>query len=1026
MADKIIQQDKQQLLHQIDDQIKNIEKKLQHEEEDITVATEEQKQEMEYDLNAARLQKEIKQHINEKMEFYYNPPRFLKPAFFLDEYTPYLKVTLITDITDVNNPKKRFELFDTLSQDDPVHNHLCNFIYESTPNSNETATIVLQDIEQNTVDNVLFMLSALQNGKLDNGKITGIIYIEVQFGWCPPRDGKKTKSDYSNDFGFIFQNNDIKEFVRFTRTIYVVPGDAEGDMGITVEYTPEGTAKMTIKGTVDQTFPDPFKAISPMSIFGPMPAVNLTLFNLDRLLYYFVYEIVKATGGLKNFNDNAKSILTKYYYTMVYSYNTRLDSNKDLLHNILINALNFYCCQCSEQYDSIAIYRHAITQIFNNLETIGNADIQIEDSSTRIDSFKKMLDEQYQQATINYILNNKRVQDNYYAKYFENLFISDYNIVSGTESNPGHQMYLYLILKEFKKLNIPIQAIPRTGSKSLLRHALNYYQTIGQVAQEIKLHPYYLYAYIMQGLHENLEKFNEAKCKLLFLDYGAMQDLITKSQQQEQNQIITEMDINIPSIASLWDTTNVCYKTNNKQKNQKKKEYDGNVKYDGNVIPFTDNSVRERTAKWSNIETYFASAFEFNVNFTTSWENYLSNICNKIFIKYDVRNESHARTLISEEELKAAKQEQKKSKNKTLKVPVRLKQRMFITSSNDALENVYTQYRIVSGLKTIIEKELNNKKDTYKNTYLSNKKENIKRYLDALKLKANYIKNNPQFKYLVCIRDVVSSDEIFDPEITATSILQTFSYRTNNAFDGQWDPGFKSCWTVNFPDVIEFSPQYNPFQAVMEITKNAHYIGDTVDVSQILGQEDIKRLADDIQKLSDQIITKTKKSKQDIQNFKDKLETYKLEFNNYKRLNDITKKYGHKMQFGHYGDNIVLNSGETHVQSVLRHQQTMRRRMLLSTNVFNANLKVLGDPNFDLFSRGKYIFLKFINNDGMLGFFTGIYNITGITHNIDADSFTTLLNLSYYPLLDTIGINDSLERIINESDILTAKIDIHS
>ena len=394
MADKIIQQDKQQLLHQIDDQIKNIEKKLQHEEEDITVATEEQKQEMEYDLNAARLQKEIKQHINEKMEFYYNPPRFLKPAFFLDEYTPYLKVTLITDITDVNNPKKRFELFDTLSQDDPVHNHLCNFIYESTPNSNETATIVLQDIEQNTVDNVLFMLSALQNGKLDNGKITGIIYIEVQFGWCPPRDGKKTKSDYSNDFGFIFQNNDIKEFVRFTRTIYVVPGDAEGDMGITVEYTPEGTAKMTIKGTVDQTFPDPFKAISPMSIFGPMPAVNLTLFNLDRLLYYFVYEIVKATGGLKNFNDNAKSILTKYYYTMVYSYNTRLDSNKDLLHNILINALNFYCCQCSEQYDNIATYRHAITQIFNNLETIGNnADIQIKDSSTRIDSFKKMLDD---------------------------------------------------------------------------------------------------------------------------------------------------------------------------------------------------------------------------------------------------------------------------------------------------------------------------------------------------------------------------------------------------------------------------------------------------------------------------------------------------------------------------------------------------------------------------------------------------------------------------------------------------------
>lgn len=97
---------------------------------------------------------------------------------------------------------------------------------------------------------------------------------------------------------------------------------------------------------------------------------------------------------------------------------------------------------------------------------------------------------------------------------------------------------------------------------------------------------------------------------------------------------------------------------------------------------------------------------------------------------------------------------------------------------------------------------------------------------------------------------------------------------------------------------------------------------------------------------------------------------------------------------------------------------------MLGTNSFDATLKFLGDANFDLFSRGKNIFLKFINNDGTLGYFTGIYNIEGVQHDIDTDKFVTTLKLRYTPILDS-GNNSAFEQMIYHSDALSTKTKIN-
>ena len=994
-------QDVKKNLSDLDTTLKNIERQLNVSE--ISDKTAEQKQESKFQLTSEEILRQVKSDVNRKMDFYRYPPRFLKPVFFLDSLTPYLKVTLITDLGDPDNPQKRMELFDTLSQNESTHNHLSKFTYESNPEANEIATISINDVEQNTVDQVLYLLASLQNGKISEGRLSGVIYIEIKFGWAPDAQSKNPKQAMSKEYGFMFKQRDINQFVKYTKTIYIVPGADDGNSGISIEYSADGIAKMTIKGTVDQTFPDPYKSMSPFSIFGPMPAVNLTLYNLDKMLYYFVCELYDKT---KKFTSKENGAWTIGCYHAVMCNHFRLKNDAKMLNDILSKAIKFYCTRFDTGEGGNLSTQHGIAGNFVDGALIKKNKDLSKCSENDVKTFILFLkSDRFGSKFLGSILNTKAGQSQRknakaIAKQF--VFCSDFCTISGDGELDiiGHQTRLRTTLKEFKSLNRSVDSLKRGTKEYSYKEIISYYQAIGMIAQEMKLHPYYLYSYIMQGLSMHLKQNKkEYQCELLFLDYGALNDNIIANQDEQS-------DVEIVSGASSIPDDYFCWSTDSLETTQ----------YKGNVLPFCKSGYKD--LPWEENEGFYEPAHSFNTSFTDSWSTYLSIICSKIQIDYAVRNETHAKTLVGEEETEKARSKTKKG---TLRVPIRLKQQMFLTGAKDAMENIYTQYVIVSGISQVLEAQ---DRENGTNEF-GPRKEAAKKYLEFLKKKYDAIKGNSNKKYIVCIRDVVSTDSIFDADMSGASILQTFSYRLSNIYDGQFDPGIKSCWTVNYPDILEFNPNYNAFQAVMGITTNAHFVGDTVSVKQISIADDLESFKKSVNEFKQEFEgTGKTRTKEELSKYKTQLESFKNDLDNYKRLDEVTKKYGHKYQLGHYGDTVSMDSNETHAQSILRSQQTLRRRLLLGSNAFDATLKVLGDANFDLFSRGKNIFLKFINNDGTLGYFTGVYNITGVQHDIEIDKFVTTLKLTYTPILDSSD-NSAFEKMIYHSDILSTKTKIN-
>ena len=65
---------------------------------------------------------------------------------------------------------------------------------------------------------------------------------------------------------------------------------------------------------------------------------------------------------------------------------------------------------------------------------------------------------------------------------------------------------------------------------------------------------------------------------------------------------------------------------------------------------------------------------------------------------------------------------------------------------------------------------------------------------------------------------------------------------------------------------------------------------------------------------------------------------------------------------------------------------------------------------------GKNIFLKVLTNSGKLSFFTGVYNLSDITHEISGGNYKTIYKIMRNPSAGNKNYTNQLYQCVNRSD----------
>lgn len=279
-----------------------------------------------------QMRTQINTFINQrKNRFADAAPTYLKPAFFVDQYTPYLRLELIyyqREKPDDFNSQLIEKKIDILS--DPINdinNHVRSFKYTIKNEGNEpNIDLNLIDINQEILDFMVLQYSSIE-------RLSSMVaYIKVTYGWYdnklnPPADFL----DWST--------------IAFTNTVYAAISE------IKVSYGSGGIPEATIRATVDTGFQGPLKHLNPYHVLGPMPAVTLCIKEflevIEDVMQYAKnkdeYTKLGACGFLVAFMKNKgaadpgirRSVITEIikYYALLYPsyYNPIVDKVNSIM-----------------------------------------------------------------------------------------------------------------------------------------------------------------------------------------------------------------------------------------------------------------------------------------------------------------------------------------------------------------------------------------------------------------------------------------------------------------------------------------------------------------------------------------------------------------------------------------------------------------------------------------------------------------------------------------------------------------------
>jgi len=875
-----------------------------------TAAKEEYRKEFLSDV-ASRIQS-VRKNVAE-------PPRYFKPAFLLDNPTPFLKVNILT-YDNAGRPQE-IDLFNDV--DVPTHNLIRSFVHEIS----KKVTINLVDVNQDVIELIALRFSLLQKTFSGAG---GQIILLIEYGW---QIDKELKSGYGDK-------------VKFTKKIRAT------FQGLELKYTPDGIAEATMTAIVDESLPPPYHNFLPYMTLGTSPATTITLFSLLTFVHllfdtltsknqtftgnnteygklleiarYLYFEL--DVRDINTIRDILKAIV-KYYYR-----GTSVDEKFDtkITEKAIVSIRGLWLKKSTKTYykgrqsfdklslaDRASIYKVQTTQedFVNILEQIDYANI-IETLQTGNQSYKN--DDTLSSGDLTGILSDKN----------PNTKLK--KVLKDSQSASKYKNRSAFFLQELTDLLVPI-------------------------AQDMWIHPWLVYNYLRERFDTAVELFN-----------------ITLAGEDAQKQLL-------PAIIEMAP------------ENPLELRPEGCLELKNDELVFNSKVIKNKLDR----EKWCRKAREYRCGVTTTWNEYLKQILDYMFVVYTGGKEK-ATKLAKQNKEKTEKEKgiPKKLDDDLYQAPVKMSVNTFIAGPDEALQ-------IVQTLSDLFQIKKTSRKDNQKNS------KDIERALASLKTTLSSNAHGSRKQVMIVIKDYFPSDSMFDPQFGAQHILQAYSYRASKMqYDvHEYNPGWPTVWDINFPDVMEFSPEFDYYAALRMVANNA----DTQLKRQEAEEHEVKNKAIETRKellnvVADLHRTTTKSRNQKARNKKiqevDKLlSEYRKLVHDIEGINLTPYPQDNTVTYNLDFEKKHVYSGTTgEALANKRKMQEFRKKMMMTAlSTKNCSLKVLGDASFMLHDLGKYIFLKFIRPDGSLGMFTGIYNILTITDEISGGVFTTTFSLSFSP-----------------------------
>jgi len=616
---------------------------------------------------AARVQNEIINDTEKQKTFFTSGPLYLKPAGFLDSFSPFLRITLITDLANHTNPINRIELFSTLSQSatseysgadtyNAQHNMLQKFTYEVKKEGSAQIVFELVDVDQEQLNMIAFYLSTMQQGNVSSEVATSTLYFEVTYGWAPPKGCQTDLSNLQHFKSVEWYNKNGKrrqQNVYYTKTLYMVAGGASSDgQGCAIKYNEDGTGILTVSGGFDNTFPSPLKSLNPFNVMGPLPASNLAMHWLDRILrYYLVHEITR--------NDRMGDLIKLCYSLHKTLITIGCDDNITETMELLVSAVRYYY---SIKDDKIfnAINQQSINQLCNRFKISTNDKnkksklfIKLKDIYFNGDRLKK-IDEKNTNLKSVEIYRSLTIND------LNNANVSGYNLKpsSNYEEIAKFQSYIVDYAGQYKELNKTFTLtqmlevnINTNDELALERYEvgvnIDYFQKLSKMASTVNIHSWYMYNYVLHALDYNLLLYTQNNNK--FRKFVDLKHPINLKDFQEQLVILDQSLIN-DNEKDLSEAQDDLDYHNKKVNNRWNTDGFLTKKYKGNVLPKYKSEFLA-----SDFNPYCVKPIDLTIEEFTSWGELLGKTANNIYISYKISSLEEAKQYGVEEEYKKGK-----------------------------------------------------------------------------------------------------------------------------------------------------------------------------------------------------------------------------------------------------------------------------------------------------------------------------------------------------------------------------------
>jgi len=923
-------------------------------------------------------------------------PFATKPIAHLNQLTPFIKVTL--KLPKVNTSKP--QTFRTVEYDEidlffnPTgkqegsyfNNYIKSFDYSYEGSGGFKCNLSISDISFDFTDMLLLRFRSLED--------TNLTFMDVTFGWTTPEHGMKKRVN-----GIVFQN---------TVTFQVQEMNEEDS---------QFEREIKISGIVTSTFPDAAGLITPYSILGPYPLVT---YNFIKYLYDPFDVQLRLMGLIGGDNKTIPKIPVNdlpakvEFVKNLYLSNLMLGKDDPLKTKSFKNAagktttVDGKSGWLKEIFGSEIVRKGEVTEasVFPNPTSIGESPVLTE---------------------------------------LKNLYLS---------AGPTPQLPSSVITKIYNS-EVFFNAVKARGTKGTATGPGNpinvLVSKVAPLLKEMRVHPwdaaryfYYTMIEVVTGIDAYTGKPVAPKPEYNFVELD-FADVINYSPTSDGND--GRVDKRILDAKEMRTTNKVLgYNSVNSRANLLEVQKDPYIK----VFGMNADSVHlTQGTSWDSLIQMAISKVRVNL------EGYLDKKEEKEFdeikktsnIKKKIKNNGDPEQVVEENNNLFVRE------NGGKLVAYRfanLNSKMFFASATSRS----SIYETIEAMITTKEKRVNEITRLKEQNTIIEKNGGVvstdslsatttvaeRTLLDSLKtLKAD---KTPSSLVLTIFLDRAGS--IFGEGFGENNIAQVYSVRFKNSMNG-FEATEKRTGTsigLEFPDVVSFKPNIKnlldhvrhtlPLTDMFEITSEGANKKISSTYSKVyetkmanLGerksqlQDKLKKetSAPEKKKIEDElriIIGEEQAAKQVSDDSKNiTIETdpeaiQGIESSNLKRWNERIRFPIRWNTDARKGNGFLQGDEDGEAAMMKTSVVNLKRRMIIHSMSYEAELRVIGDPTFvGTYFTDKLIFMKVLMADGRDSIHTGIYQITGFSHSLNAGAYLTSFKLMKRPDLNS-GDNPQL------------------